>query len=543
VAVDERSGSPEMGDVEPPEDRSTRGGRLGLSTLFFSFATGLSRVAGLIREIVAASFFGVSGAMSAFTIAFQFPNLIRALFADAALQGAFVPVFTELLEKGRKREAFAVASGLLSLITMTLGSLTIVFWIAAPAIMPLFSPGFSPALQDLTVQLSRVMFPIVLLLALSGVVVGMLNSFEHFSVPALAPVVWNLLIIGSLVGLTPVFHGDNDVYAYAIGVLVGTIVQFVLPLPWLRGRGGRFTVNLAWRNPHVRRVLKLMLPVTIALGLINFDALINSIFGTLVNDEAPSAIDKAFRIYMLPQGLFSVAIATILFPTLSRFAARGALDDLRATMANGMRQILMLLIPSAVLMGVLAVPITRLVYQRGAFDPAATHLVAQAMWVWALSLPAQGSSLLFSRTFFSLQRPWLTTALACANLGVNAGISAALYGPLGVKGVVLGSVAGTLVMALAQAAYLRRDLRGIDGARTLAALVRILAAAAALAGASYGVWYALDQALGRSLAMQAVSLGGGILVGIAVYAAVVWVTRVDEARQVARLLGGRLRRT
>src|ERR671932_1751367 len=257
------------------------------------------------------------------------------------------------------------------------------------------------------------------MLTLSGIVVVVLNSFEHFSVPGLAPIVWNLIIIGSLVGLTPAFHGDDRVYAYAIGVLLGTIVQFLLPLPWLRGRGGRFTLNFEWRNPYVLRVLKLMLPVTIALGLINFDALINSIFGTLVNDQAPSAIDKAFRIYMLPQGLFSVAIATILFPTLSRFAARGALDDLRATMANGLRQILMLLIPSAALMAVLAAPITRLVYQRGAFDGAATDLVSQAMWVWALSLPANGISLLFSRTFFSLQRPWLNTALAVANLVIN----------------------------------------------------------------------------------------------------------------------------
>jgi putative peptidoglycan lipid II flippase len=520
----------------------SRGRRLALSTLFFSVATGVSRIAGLVREIVAASYFGVSGAMSAFTIAFQVPNLMRALFADAALQGAFVPVFTELLEKGRKKEAFAVASGLLSLITMVLGSLTIVFWLVAPVVMPLFSPGFSPHLQDLTVELSRIMFPIVLLLALSGVIVGMLNSYEHFSVPALAPIVWNLIIIGSLVGLTPLFHGDDRIYAYAIGVLVGTIVQFILPLPWLRGRGGRFTLNFDWRNPHVIRVLKLMVPVTIALGLINFDALINSIFGTLVNNEAPAAIDKAFRIYMLPQGLFSVAIATILFPTLSRYAARGALGDLRRTMANGIRQILMLLIPSAVLIAVLAEPITRLVYQRGAFNGAATDLVSQAMWVWALSLPANGASLLFSRTFFSLQRPWLNTAIAGANLAVNVAISAALYSPLGVRGVVLGSVAGTLIQVLLQAWFLRRELDGIEGARTLVALLKIGAGAALLGALSYAAWYGLDQALGRSLVAQAVSLGGGILAGLAVYAAAVTMLRVEEASQVARLLGGRLRR-
>ncbi|MEA2459500.1 MAG: putative peptidoglycan lipid flippase [Thermoleophilaceae bacterium] len=495
-----------------------------------------------MREVVAANYFGVTGAMSAFTIAFQVPNLVRALFADAALQGAFVPVFTELLEKGKKREAFAVASGLLSLLTMVLGSLTIIFWIAAPWIMPVFSPGFSPHLQDLTVQLSRLMFPIVGLLALSGLVVGMLNSFEHFSVPALAPVVWNLIIIGSLVGLTPAFSGDDRVYAYAIGVLAGTIVQFLLPLPWLRGRGGRLSLNFEWRNPAVIRVLKLMLPVTIALGLINFDNLINSIFGTLVNVEAPSAIDKAFRIYMLPQGLFSVAIATILFPTLARYAARRDYTSLRSTMSNGIRQILMLLVPSAAIMAVLAVPITRLVYQRGAFDTGATQLVSDAMWVWALSLPANGASLLFSRTFFSLQRPWVNTSLAVGSLVVNVAFSAALYGPLGVKGVVLGSVASTLMMAISQAVILRRDLGGVEGGKILAASIRIGIATAALAGVSYGVWYALDQALGRSLLAQVASLGTGILAGIAVYIGAVLAMRLEEARQIQQLIGGRLGR-
>jgi len=177
-----------------------QGRRLARSTAFFSIATGLSRVLGLVREVVAASLFGVSGAMSAFTIAFQVPNLVRALFADSALQGAFVPVFTELLEKGERKEAFRVASSLFFLICLVLGALTLVFILLARPIMGVFTPGFddNPMLADLTVNLARLMFPIVLMLALSGGVVGMLNSFEHFSVPAIAPVAWNLV------------HGVND---------------------------------------------------------------------------------------------------------------------------------------------------------------------------------------------------------------------------------------------------------------------------------------------------------------------------------------------
>jgi putative peptidoglycan lipid II flippase len=202
----------------------------------------------------------------------------------------------------------------------------------------------------------------------------------------------------------------------------------------------------------------------------------------------------------------------------------------------------MLLIPCAAIMGVLAVPITRLVYQRGAFGGEATNLVSDAMWVWALSLPANGASLLFSRTFFSLQKPWLNTSLAMGNLALNVAFSAALYKPLGVEGVVLGSVISTTAMALAQAAFLRRDLGGIGGGKIASALVRILIGTALLAGVSYGLWYALDQALGRSLVAQIVSLGVGIAAGAAVYIAAVLLLRVEEARQITRLFRGRLKR-
>jgi putative peptidoglycan lipid II flippase len=515
-----------------------QGRRLARSTAFFSLATGLSRVLGLAREIVAASLFGVSGAMSAFTIAFQVPNLVRALFADSALQGAFVPVFTELLEKGERKEAFRVASSLFFVICLALGALTALFILLAEPLMSVFAPGFDddPALRDLTVDLARLMFPIVLLLALSGLVVGMLNSFEHFSVPALAPVAWNAVIIAALAGLVPVLPEEDEIYAYAIGVLAGTILQFALPLPWLRGRGGRFSFRLDWRNERVRRVLALMLPVTLALGLINLSLLINSLFGTLVSEQAPAAIDKAFRIYQLPQGLFSISIATILFPTLARLAARGERDDLRRTMGNGVRQICLLLIPSAVIMAVLAEPITRLLYERGVFGPGATDLVAEALVWWSISLPFQGVSLLLSRTFFSLQRPWATTALAGANLVVNAAIAAALYEPLGVAGIVIGTVAGTIVMCVAQALLLRGDLGGVEGARTIAAAARMLLAAAGLAAAAYAVWYGLDEALGRALAAQIASVGGAIAVGFSAYAAGVWLLRIPEARQIRMLL-------
>ena len=173
------------------------------------------------------------------------------------------------------------------------------------------------------VTLSRILFPILILLGTTGIVVGILNSYDRFGAFAIAPLFWNLTIIAVLVLLAPAFLGHDRIYAYAIGILAGTVVQLLIPAFDLRNTPFRFTRKIDWRDPNVRRVLLLMLPVTISLGLINFNLLINSFFGSLVDDRAPAAIDKAFRIYQLPQGIFSVAIATVLFPTLARFAARG----------------------------------------------------------------------------------------------------------------------------------------------------------------------------------------------------------------------------
>jgi putative peptidoglycan lipid II flippase len=518
-----------------PPDFDEREGRLGRSTAFFSIATAFSRVAGLAREIVAASYFGINGPMSAFTIAFQVPNLVRSLFADAAIQAAFVPVFTEELENGNKREAFRLASTMIYLVTLLLGAITAIFVLAAPVVVPIFAPGFSGEILDLTVTLSQILFPILIMLGATGMVVGVLNSYDRFAAFAISPFFWNVAIIAVLVLLAPAFHGNDRIYAYAIGVLVGTAIQLAIPAWDLRNTPFRPVFKMDWRMPEVRKVLLLMLPVTLSLGLINFDLLLNSIVGTLVSDQAPAAIDKAFRIYMLPQGIFSVAVATVTFPTLARFAARKEFDNLRSTMANGMRQILLLLIPAAAAVIVLSVPMTRLVYQRGEFDAQQTHLVAQALFWFAFSLPFNGLYLMLTRTFFSLQRPWVPTVVAGSNLVVDIVLSFAFYSPFGIGGVVAATVIATISSVVAQAVILRRQLHGLEMGRLLGTAVRVGIAAALLAGVSYLVWYGLDQQLGRSTIAQFASLMGGLAAGAVTYLAAVLALRVPEARQILRL--------
>ena len=305
----------------PPAPRR----RLALNTAIFALATALSRIAGLGREVVQASFFGTTSAASAFTLASQVPNLFSNLFSQAALSAAFVPVFTELLQQGRKREAFRLASSLFWLILIVLGALTVV-WIGGrgPGHAAVHRHASARRRRSLTVGLSRVLFPVVLLLSLTGLLVGILQSYDQFTIPALAP--------GGLEPRDPRrcwssctrrFHGQNAVYAYAIAWLVATVVQLLL-IAWAmrQDRLPALVRHRLARPAACAQVLILFLPVTLSIGIINLDVFINAGLGALVSRHAPAAINDAFRIYMLPQGIFSVAVATVLFPTLSRLAIR-----------------------------------------------------------------------------------------------------------------------------------------------------------------------------------------------------------------------------
>jgi putative peptidoglycan lipid II flippase len=533
------TGSGARGDEHPAHPHR----RIGRNTAIFAIATGISRIVGLVREIVAASFFGNSPAYSAFNIASQIPNLMSNLFAQAALSAAFVPVFTDLLQQGKKRDAFRLASTLFWIILIALGAITAVLILGAGLIMPLFTGNFSPSTTALTVGLTRVLFPVVLLLGLTGMLVGILQSFDEFSVAAIAPAVWNVVIVVLLVVLRPSFHGGDQLYAYAIAWVAATLVQLLMVASALRRIDFRLQFTIDWHDPRVKQVFVLMLPVTIGLGIINLDQLLNSTFGALIpGGHAPAAINQAFRIYLLPQGMFSVAVATVLFPTLSRMAAVRDPANMRRAVGNGMRQINLLLIPAAAVMIVLATPIVRLVYQHGSFSSADTHRVATALFWFAFSLPFAGLNLLLTRTFFAVKRPWIPTKLAAVNMIVDVIISVALYKPLGIAGLVIGTAVANMVMTALQLQRLRAGLNGrLEGGQTLMITLRIAIASAIMAAVALIVWKGVDDVVGTSLVGQLVSVGLAITLAGYLYLRLVLVMRIPEARQIEHLVLDRLR--
>ncbi len=523
-----------MGPAVPLPTQRQR--RLGGAVLIFSFATGLSRVIGLVREVVASYYFGAHGPINAFTVAYQFPNLVRALLADAALSSAFVPVFSELIEKGERKRAWRVASSLFWLMLLGLTALSAFFILIAPWIVRLFGvPGGNEALA---VGLSRVLFPIVILLGISGIVVGILNTYDHFSVPALSPVFWNLAIVAGLVLGVPRTNSINtQLYIYAFAILIATFIQVLLPMPWLRGldRGEeRLRVVIDWRDPAVKQTFKLMLPVTLGLGLININALIDVFFASrYINpDLAPTAIQKAFLIYMLPQGMFSVAIATVLFPRMARLAARGDNDGFRDTVSLGIRQITFLLFPAAVFSIVLATPVVRILFQRGAWTPTQTPVTADCLAAFSIGLVFNGAMLMLNRAFFSLQSNWIPTAVALGNLFLNALLDYLFY-PLGAWGIPLSTALVNVAGTIALVYLLRKEMGGIDGRRTAASAARIVLAGAVAAGIAFAVWKPLDEALGHNLFItQLISLALALAIGVGAYFGSCRLLRVRELDQV-----------
>jgi putative peptidoglycan lipid II flippase len=509
--------------------------RLATSTAAFGFATAVSRVAGLVRESTAAAVLGSGPVYSAFTVAFNLPNLVRAIVADNAISAAFVPVFVELREQGEEREAWRVAGMVLWTTAVVLGAISAVFVLAAPLLVPLLLLGTSHVSSDLVVTLTRILFPIVVLMGLTGVVTGILNAERIFGVPAFAPVVWNLAIIAALLVFGT--HGTLEYRAevYAWGVLFATIVQFLIPLPLLRGSGIGLAFRLGFGNPHVRRVLKLMVPVSLGLGLINVNLTLDTVIATHHSGSAAGDLGYAFRLFMLPQGLFSVAVSTVLFPELARAAAGRDLVDVSRIVARGTQAIVFLLLPAAVISIVLAGPIVRLLYQHGQFGPADTRRVAATLVTFSLGLIANGLALLLTRAFFGLQEPRLPTQVAVVNLGLNLVLDLALL-RYGAAGIAFATSIVTTFNAVVLAVALRRRVGTLHGRETMAATIRTGLATIYCVVAAFGVWYPLDQLLGRSTPAQIVSLGAGLLAGGLSYLAAARFLRLQEVEVIAGVL-------
>lgn len=525
-------------------------------------ATLASRIFGFLREVVMANYFGTGMAADAFRGANQIPNLLRLLLGEAAIGAALIPVFTGYLAKGRRREADSIASGAVNTITAVLAVVCGLGVLFAPAIVAVLMPGFvsDPEKFWLTVGLSRVMFPSVLFMSLAGLAMGILNSHDRFAAAAIAPVVMNIVFIA----MTVTFAGSWGAFAPAWGFLIGAFLQFAVQVPALVRTGYRYELKLNLDHPGVQRIFLLMGPMILSLATQDINTIVDTRFASTLGEGPVAAFGYATRLWIFPVSIFAISVATVIFPTMSRFAESQDLAGLRRSIGQGMRVILLLLVPATVGLMVLSVPIVRLVYQRGSFTDASTLMTSSALIYYAIGITTAGLLHIVNRAYYSLRDTRTPFFVAVASIVVNYALDWALmraipwfatqvvglepshYLALPLGGIALSTSLVSLASAVILVALLRRRTGGVEGRAFVVALGKVLAAAAVLALAAVGGWTVLDEFVARvGLGAQpgrVIAVGGGILAGVLAYGGMVVLFRVEESRVVSEIFRRKLRR-
>lgn len=418
----------------------------------------LSRISGLLRDIVLGYLFGARGATDAFFVAFRIPNLLRRLTAEGALAAGFVPLFTESLTRAGRAEAMRVARIVFTFTALGVGIITALGVIFAGPLTQLFAPGFAadPPKFSLTVRLTRLMFPYILLVSLVSLAMGVLNSLRHFLAPALSPVLLNLSIVASALALSPIV--TPPVTSLAYGVLLGGAAQLLLQLPYLRRYGFSYVPDLDFRHPVLRRMLWLMGPAAFGAAVYQVNILVSMMLASLLPEGSVSYLYYADRLLEFPVGVFAIALGTAALPSFSSLAARGAESELRASLTRALRLVNVISLPATFGLIVIALPVFSLFFQRGAFDATAAAKSAEALVFFALGLWAISASKLAVSAFYALQDTKTPVVVSCWSFLLNFLLSVAFMGPvemrpeLGAIGRTLAAVSGSLaVLSLSHA--------------------------------------------------------------------------------------------
>ncbi|MGE4081819.1 MAG: murein biosynthesis integral membrane protein MurJ [Vicinamibacterales bacterium] len=510
-------------------------------------ATMTSRVLGLIREQVLAYWFGASDAMDAFLVAFRVPNLVRDLFAEGAMSAALVPTFSKTLATDGKARAWRLGNAVLNALAVVTGTLVILAVVFAEPIVGLLAGGFAavPGKFELTVQLTRVVAPFLVLVALAAACMGMLNSVNVFFVPALSPAMFNAASIAAVVVLVPVARaaGYDPILAVAVGTLLGGVGQVLLQWPALRAQGFRYRPVFDFADPGLKRVLLLMGPGTVGLAATQLNVFVNTVVATGEGTGAVSYLGYAFRVMYLPIGLFGVSIATAATPAMSRLAATGDTPRMRTTLASAIALMLTLNVPATLGLVVLAEPIVRLLFERGSFTPADTVATAAAVQLYALGLVGYSVVKIVSPTFYAIGRSRTPVAVGITAVLLNATLSVTSAPVFGYRGLALSASIAALFNAATLVWLARGALGGLQLPRIAVTAAKMAIAGVLMAAAA---WLTNDAAGavfgGRGVLPQAGRLGLAILTGVAVLIAAAHLLHVREFVEVRDAVIGRVRR-
>jgi len=425
-------------------------GVVGLATL-------LSRIFGFIRDVVVAKFFGAGMATDAFFVAFRIPNMLRRLLAEGSLTVSFVPVFTEYLNRRTRRDALDLANAAFTLLSVLLVVISIAGVLLSPLLVTIMAPGFKsvPEKYALTVFLTRLMFPYIFFISLVALCMGILNSLRHFAAPALSPVLLNISMIGAALWLRDFFA--EPIVALAAGVMIGGLLQLAMQIPVLFRLGMRPALRFEPGHPGIRRVGALMVPAAFGAAVYQINVFIGTLLASFLPGGSVSYLYYADRIVELPLGVFGIAIGTASLPSLSAQVSRGAMDEMKRTLAFSLRLITFIAVPATAALIALKLPIISVLFQRGEFDLQSSVLTAQALLYYSLGLWFFSAIRVVISAFYSLQDTKTPVQIGIAALIMNTLLSVLLMFPLQHGGLALAtSLASAFNVALLYLILTRR---------------------------------------------------------------------------------------
>jgi putative peptidoglycan lipid II flippase len=554
---------PKASPAEPPAPQQLNSGnahsRVIRSAGVVGAAVFLSRITGLVREIVFANFFGAGSSFvyDAFVTAFRIPNLFRDLLAEGALSAAFVSVFSRELETKGDSAARHLYNLLTTVLIPFVGLLCLGMIVFMPEIVSTMAPGFAhvPGKTELTIQMARIMTPFLLFIALAAKAMGALNAKGKFGVPALASACFNIVSVaaGLAIGfwLGPIWDIE-PIVGMACGALLGGVAQYVVQIPSLRAEGLRFRFALDVQNPALRKVLLMMLPAVIGAAAVQINVVVNTNFASQLVDDAGNVMDGpvswlgyAFRFMQLPLGLFGVAIASATLPAISRSAAAGRMDEFRETLSRSLGLVFLLTVPAAVGLVVLREPIVGLIYERGEFTAHDTQQTAAALAYYCIGLAAYAAVKVLTPAYYALGDVRVPVAVAALSVGLNYGLNWYFIRALGWDHASLAlstSLVATLNFLLLFW-FMRNKTDGLMGRRLAGSLAKIFVAAAGMGACCWLVARWLQDLLGMGFVGRAATVMAAVSVGVVILYGLCVVLRVSELEAARRAVLGRFSRT
>ena len=527
--------------MSQPEEKSRENEKVARAAGVVGLATMLSRVFGFIRDMVVAGFFGAGLVTDAFFVAFRIPNLLRRLLAEGSLTVSFVPVFTEYLKKRSRQEALELADVVFTSLSVVLVVVSIAGVLFAPFIVAVMAPGFvkHDAQYELTVLLTRFMFPYIFFISLVALCMGILNSLRHFAAPALSPVVLNISMILAAVLLRDFF--SEHVFSLAVGVMVGGVLQLAMQWPFLLKMGVRLRLNFRFRHPGLKRIGLLMMPAAFGAAIYQINVFIGTVLASLLPKGSVSYLYYADRIVELPLGVFAIAVGTAALPSFSDQVARGEFGDFKKTISFSLRLILFITVPATVALLALREPILSVLFQRGAFDAAATVKTAEALLYYTLGLWAFSVIRVIVSAFYSLQDTKMPMKAAIVALIVNVAASIMLMGPMRHGGLALATSLASAVNVFVLGIVLKKRIGSYLNRDFYRSLCKVSAASLVMWLSILLVETIIPWRIAGPLDQRLLFLTMSVMSGLTTYFAASWALKCPEMVMVIRTVKAKLR--